>query len=177
MTLERSLGVDLTLQNWLRQAQLPFMSQMQPEDYALAVTLGAIENLKSGNTSICEVFFSNRYEDGADLLAARALADTGIRCLFFRSSNDREFAPGFVESTTDIANRSRALMEAWADHERLSVGVGPLSPWNATDEYWADTVALAADQGTEVHLHTAESEYYNVADERTHGAPQRRVSR
>jgi len=163
MTLGRSLGVDLTLQNWLRQAQLPFMSQMQPEDYALAVTLGAIENLKSGNTSICEVFFSNRYEGGADLLATRALADIGIRCLFFRSSNDREFAPGFVESTTDIATRSRALMEAWADHERLSVGVGPLSPWNATDEYWADTVALAEDHGTEVHLHTAESEYYNEA--------------
>jgi 5-methylthioadenosine/S-adenosylhomocysteine deaminase len=135
---------------------------MQPEDYALAITLGAIENLKSGNTSVCEIFFSSRYEDGADVLAARALADTGIRSLFVRCSNDEELAPGFVESTVNIANRSRALIDAWAGHERLAVGVGPLAPWSATEEYWADTLAFAHNHDTEIHLHTAESADYNV---------------
>lgn len=161
MTLGRSLGSDRPLLQWLTQAQLPFMGQMQPEDYALAVTLGAIENLKAGNTTICEVFFSSRYTDGADALAAQAMAQTGIRGLFFRCSNDEEFAPGFVESTEDIARRSRELIQAWKSHDRLNVGVGPLVPWTATDEYWADTVAFARDDGIGVHLHTAETPEYN----------------
>ena len=72
MTLGRSLGSDRTLLQWLSEAQLPFMGQMDAGDYALAVTLGAIENLKAGNTTVCEIFFSSRYTDGADALAAAA---------------------------------------------------------------------------------------------------------
>jgi 5-methylthioadenosine/S-adenosylhomocysteine deaminase len=161
MTLGRSLGSDRSLLQWLTQAQLPFMASMAPEDYALAVTLGAVENLKSGNTTVCEVFFSNRYTDGADELAARALADTGIRGVFFRCSNDEEFAPGFVEGTQEIASRSRNLIATWRAHQRIRVGIGPLVPWTATDEYWADTAALARDAGVGVHLHTAETPEYN----------------
>lgn len=160
MTLGRSLGGDRALLQWLTESQLPFMEQMTPEDYALAVTLGAIENLKAGNTTVCEVFFTTRYADGADALAAKALDDIGIRALFFRCSNDEDFAPGFIETTSDIDRRSRELIGDWQGHERLSIGVGPLVPWTATDEYWADTVALR-DSGIGVHLHTAETPEYN----------------
>jgi len=160
MTLGRSLGSDRPLLQWLSEAQLPLMDRMTPEDYALAVTLGAIENLKAGNTTVCEIFFSNRYPEGADALAAAALDALGIRALFFRCSNDEEFAPGFVESTADIARRSRELAAQWRGHPRIGVGVGPLVPWTATDEYWADTCSLR-DAGTRVHLHTAETPEYN----------------
>ncbi|MGD9764626.1 MAG: amidohydrolase family protein [Candidatus Binatia bacterium] len=161
MTLGRSLGTDRTLLQWLSQAQLPFMAQMLPEDYALAATLGAVENLRAGNTTVCEVFFSTRYGEGADALAANAIAEAGIRGVFFRCSNDEEFAPGFVESTAEIASRTRKLVDAWSGHERLRIGIGPLVPWTATEEYWADTVALARDRNLAVHLHTAETPEYN----------------
>jgi 5-methylthioadenosine/S-adenosylhomocysteine deaminase len=161
MTLGRSLGADSALLQWLTQAQLPFMGIMTPQDYALAVRLGAVENLKSGNTTVCEVFFSNRYTDGADSMAMQALAEVGIRALFFRCSNDADFAPGFLESTEEIARRSRALMKEFAGTPQLSVGVGPLVPWAASEEYWADTVGMARDLDTEVHLHTAETPEYN----------------
>lgn len=161
MTLGRSLGTDRTLLQWLSQSQLPFMSRMTPEDYALAVTLGAIENLKSGNTTVCEVFFSTRYGDGADDLAVKALAESGIRALFFRCSNDEAFAPGFLESTLDISTRSRRLATSWAADARIRIGVGPIVPWAATESYWADTVDLAGNGGVPVHLHTAETPEYN----------------
>ena len=161
MTLGRSLGTDRSLLQWLSQSQLPLMNRMAPEDYALAVTLGAIENLKSGNTTVCEVFFSTRYDDGADELALKALAESGIRGLFFRCSNDDDFAPGFIESTVDISSRSRRLINAWAKNDRIRVGVGPIVPWSATESYWADTVDLASSGSVPVHLHTAETPEYN----------------
>ena len=160
MTLGRSLGADRTLLQWLSEAQLPFMAQMDAGDYALAVTLGAIENLKAGNTTVCEIFFSSRYTDGADALAAEALDETGIRALLFRCSSDEEFAPGFIETTGEIDTRSKTLLQHWRAHDRVGVGVGPLVPWTATDEYWADTCALR-DAGVGVHLHTAETPEYN----------------
>ena len=160
MTLGRSLGADRTLLQWLSEAQLPFMAQMDAGDYALAVTLGAIENIKAGNTTVCEIFFSSRYTDGADALAAEALDETGIRALLFRCSSDEEFAPGFIETTGEIDTRSKTLLQNWRAHDRVGVGVGPLVPWTATDEYWADTCALR-DAGVGVHLHTAETPEYN----------------
>ena len=83
-----------------------------------------------------------------------ALAESGIRALFFRCSNDEEFAPGFLESTVDISGRSRDLLKTWKGNERLGVGVGPIVPWSATESYWADTVDMARDGDTLVHLHT-----------------------
>jgi 5-methylthioadenosine/S-adenosylhomocysteine deaminase len=160
MTLGRSLGADRSLLQWLTEAQVPFMSQMTAEDHALAVKLGAIENLKAGNTTICEIFFSARYPDGADSLAAQALDEVGIRALFFRCSSDEEFAPGFIESTTDIDKRSQELIKQWQTHDKIDIGVGPLVPWTATEEYWADTCSLR-DTGISVHLHTAETPDYN----------------
>ena len=161
MTLGRSLGADRNLLQWLTEAQLPFMGQMEPEDYQLAVTLGVIENLKAGNTTVCEVYFSTRYGDGADTLAAQAMAGAGVRGILFRCSNDEDFAPGFLESTEEIARRSRTLVDAWSEHPRLRAGVGPIVPWAATDEYWADTMSLVRDHGVGVHLHTAETPEYN----------------
>lgn len=161
MTLGRSLGTDRTLLQWLSLSQLPFMNQMTPEDYGLAVTLGAIENLKSGNTTVCEIFFSSRYDDGADEIAVAALAETGIRGLFFRCSNDEEFAPGFHEATIDISTRSQRLIETWRTDKRVHVGVGPIVPWSASENYWADTVDLVTNKAVPVHLHTAETPEYN----------------
>lgn len=161
MTLGRNLGADRSLLQWLSQSQLPLMNHMTPEDYALAVTLGAIENLKSGNTTVCEVFFSTRYAEGADELALAALENIGIRALFFRCSNDDEFAPGFIESTVEISSRTRRLVGSRSTADRIRVGVGPIVPWSATESYWADTVDLAKNSGIPVHLHTAETPEYN----------------
>lgn len=168
MTLGRSLGSDRNLLGWLGEAQLPFMANMTPEDYVLAAQVGAIENLRAGNSTVCEVFFSTRYGDGADELVVQALADVGLRTVFFRCSNDREFAPGFFESTDDIARRSRSLLRRWAGHDDVRIGVGPIVPWSASDEYWSDTLSLSS-AGTQVHLHTAETPEYNELVRAQHG--------
>ncbi len=160
MSLGRSMGADSSLLGWLTEAQLPLMSVFQPEDYALAVTLGALENLKAGNTTVCEVFFSNRLGDGADQLAAEALDQFGLRSILFRCSNDLPFAPGFVEDLDDIARRSSELSARWAGSRLTRIGAGPLVPWSASAEYWQQTKEFL-DDGWRMHLHTAETREYN----------------
>ncbi len=160
MTLGRTLGADASLLQWLTEAQVPLMSAFEPEDYALATALGALENLKAGNTTVAEVFFSHRLPDGADQLAVGEIDRLGLRGLFFRCSNDLPFAPGFVEELDDIERRTRELMAAWDANPRIQVGAGPLVPWTATRDYWAQTSAMAG-EGTRIHLHTAETPEYN----------------
>lgn len=161
MTFGRSLGSDRALLRWLSDAQVPLMQAFEPEDYAQSATLGAIENLKAGNTSICEIFFSPHYSDGADEIAIAHLERTGIRTFFFRCSNDESFFDGFVETRAQILRRSRQLIRQWHHRDRVRVGVGPLIPWGSSPEAFEDAVALSQDEGIEIHLHTAETPEYN----------------
>jgi 5-methylthioadenosine/S-adenosylhomocysteine deaminase len=161
MTFGRSLGSDRALLHWLSDAQVPLMRAFEPQDYAQSATLGAIENLKAGNTSICEIFFSPHYSDGADEIAIAHLERTGIRTFFFRCSNDESFFDGFIETRAEILRRSRQLIRQWHDRDRVRVGVGPLIPWGSSPEAFEDAVALSQDEGIEIHLHTAETPDYN----------------
>src|SRR6266487_470954 len=98
MILGRTLGTDRSLLAWLSESQVPLMRAFEPEDYRLSMELGAIENLKAGNTTVCEVFFSSHYDQEADLRAAEGLDRSGIRSVLFRCTNDEAFFEGFVET-------------------------------------------------------------------------------
>lgn len=168
MILGRNLGTDSSLLHWLSAAQVPLMQTFEPEDYVVSMQLGAIENLKAGNTTVCEVFFSPHYEQEVDRLALRALDSSGIRSLFFRCSNDESFFEGFVETREEIVERSERLIGDWSDSGRTHVGVGPLVPWGSSGDAFRDSVDLAGRHGIRVHLHTAETpEYNDLVRERT----------
>ena len=120
----RTLGSDRDLLSWLSQYQVPLMRALEPRDYELSMELGAIENLKAGNTTVCEVFFSPHYEQHVDQVAALALNRSGIRSVLFRCSNDESFFDGFVERRSDIVQRCERLIDAWSGNDRTRVGAG-----------------------------------------------------
>ncbi|WP_157156331.1 MULTISPECIES: amidohydrolase [unclassified Diaminobutyricimonas] len=157
MTLGRTLGVDESLLGWLA-VQQPITAALEPEDVRLAVQLGALENLKAGNTTVCEVFSSTRFADGVDAIAAEAIDEFGLRSVFFRCSNDLPF--GGSETLDEIERRTRDLINAWANSSRIQIGVGPKIPWAASRDYWHQTREFVA-AGTPAHLHTSETPEYN----------------
>lgn len=161
MIFGRSLGSDRSLLHWLADAQVPLMQTFETEDYALSMELGAIENIKAGNTTICEVFFSPHYADSVDQVATASLDRTGIRSIFFRCSNDESFFDGFVETRHNIITRSESLIHNWRDHSRTRIGVGPLVPWGSSAEAFMDAVQLSQENNVLIHLHTAETPEYN----------------
>ncbi|CAN5545576.1 hypothetical protein BH24ACT15_BH24ACT15_29310 [soil metagenome] len=168
MIFGRTLGADSDLLTWLSAAQVPLMQALEPSDYRLAMELGAIENLKAGITTVCEVFFSSHYPDGADQIAAQGLDAAGIRATLARCTNDESFFDGFVENRTDIVQRSEELIAQWQKHDRISIGVGPLVPWGSSEGSFRDAVGLSEDHDARIHLHTAETpEYNDLVRERT----------
>lgn len=168
MIYGRSLGTDRDLLHWLGEAQIPVMYGLEPRDYALSMTLGAVENLKAGNTTVCEVFFSPHYDAEVDEVAARALDDSGIRSVLFRCTNDEAFFDGFVEDRGDIVRRVSELHDRWPKDGRTRIGAGPLIPWGSSEGSFRDLVELSADRGMPLHLHTAETpEYNDLVRERT----------
>jgi 5-methylthioadenosine/S-adenosylhomocysteine deaminase len=162
MIYGRSLGSDRSLLHWLSDAQIPLMRTLQTEDYALSMELGAIENIKAGNTTICEVFFSPHYADGVDEVSVASLDRTGIRSIFFRCSNDESFLDdAFLETRHNIVKRSERLIHHWKNHARTRVGIGPLVPWGASADAFEDAVQLSQENNVIMHLHTAETPEYN----------------
>jgi 5-methylthioadenosine/S-adenosylhomocysteine deaminase len=168
MIYGRSLGTDRDLLGWLAEAQIPVMRGLEPHDYELSMKLGAVENLKAGNTTVCEVFFSPHYDAGVDHVAAQALDDSGIRSVLFRCTNDESFFDGFVEDRGDIVRRMVDLHDRWPNEGRTRVGGGPLIPWGSSAGSFGDLVEVSADRGLPLHLHTAETpEYNDLVRERT----------
>lgn len=161
MILGRTLGADRSLLRWLSETQLPLVKAFEPEDYVVSMQLGAIENLRAGNTTVCEVFFSPHYADGVDRLATTALDESGIRSTFFRCTNDEPFFEVFVETRREIVDRGAELIGRWRGSSRTQVGVGPLVPWTSSPESFRDLVQLAGEQDVGLHLHTAETPEYN----------------
>ncbi len=162
MILGRNLGTDRSLLHWLSEAQVPLTGAFEPEDYELSMQLGAIENLLSGNTTICEVFFSPHYDQDVDVLATHALERSGIRTAFFRCANDESFFEGFVERREQIVERSERLIAEFADAPRTTIGVGPLVPWGSSADSFRDAVELSERHDARIHLHTAETPEYNA---------------
>ena len=168
MILGRTLGTDRTLLSWLSESQVPLMRAFEPEDYRLSMELGAIENLKAGNTTVCEVFFSSHYDQEADLRAAEGLDRSGVRSVLFRCTNDEAFFEGFVETRPTIVERCERLIQTWEGSARTRVGVGPLVPWGSSAGSFRDAVELSKQYGVGIHLHTAETPEYNeLVQERT----------
>lgn len=161
MILGRTLGCDRSLLHWLSDAQVPLMKTFEPEDYIVSMQLGAVENLKAGNTTVCEVFFTPHYADEVDHLAAGALHESGIRSVLFRCTNDEMFFEGFAETRQEIVERGTRLIDRWSKSPRTRIGLGPLVPWASSLDSFRDVVELGRTFGIGIHLHTAETPEYN----------------
>ena len=85
-TLQRGFNEDFGFPNSARLAVQP-NSLLQGEEGTLMVTVGALEAIRTGTTTIVE------NAGGIDRSAA-ALAKTGLRCVFAESIRDSENVPG-----------------------------------------------------------------------------------
>jgi cytosine/adenosine deaminase-related metal-dependent hydrolase len=85
-TLERGFNEDFGFPNSARLAVRP-ASLLQGEEATLMVTIGALEAIRTGTTTIVE-------NTGGIGRSAAALAQTGLRCVFAESVRDSENVPG-----------------------------------------------------------------------------------
>jgi|TARA_B100001971_G_scaffold74804_1_gene68966 5-methylthioadenosine/S-adenosylhomocysteine deaminase len=157
-TLFRGLADDKPLLEWLRDCIWPGATELDAEAAHAAATLGMIENLRGGATSIVD----HQYIHGApgiDDAVCRAAAEVGVRFVLASGWADRNYHPPLTESADTVIDRIRPVRETWhgAMDGRISVGLAPLIPWGCSDEAMNSTVSACRSWGGSTHLHCAET--------------------
>ncbi|MFV0260086.1 MAG: amidohydrolase family protein [Acidimicrobiales bacterium] len=148
MTLVRSAGDGLTLQQWLTDAVWPLESRMSPEDSRAGMRLGSMEMLLAGVTTSCEMY---RHEE----MVVAAARETGARLVI---------TPGVIAGLSDdadLARRGGALDPVpHADnppHEGINGGSAPRTRYALSPRLCGEIAARARAAGSFVHIHLEET--------------------
>ena len=157
-TLFRGLADDKPLLDWLRDCIWPGATELDAEAAHAAATLGMIENLRGGATSVVD----HQYIHGApgiDDAICRAAAEVGVRFMLASGWADRNYYPPLTESADMVLERIEPVKATWnaAMDDRIRVGLAPLIPWGCSDEAMGSTVAACRSWGGSTHLHCAET--------------------
>jgi 5-methylthioadenosine/S-adenosylhomocysteine deaminase len=157
-TFFRGLGDDKSLLDWLRDYIWPAASLMTADEGRAAITLGLVENLRSGVTSVLD----HQYVHGDPMIdhEACAAADrVGLRYVLARGWADRNYTPQLQETTAVMVERITAVAQQWHGHDggRIRVANGPLIPWGCSDDSMRAAAEMAAAWGGSMHIHCAET--------------------
>jgi len=164
-SLGRSLGEGMALWPWLRDFDWPYAIAISSDEAQIATTLGAIEAIRAGTTTIVDNFYAPTDLD-TTLAVAAAIDGAGLRAAVAR---------GILGEVTPIAERgglavdlfrystdeeiaiTTAAIEAYPPGGRVEVWPAPLNiPYNDQDLV-RRSVALARELGTHWHTHCSEA--------------------
>ena len=157
-TFFRGLADDKPLLDWLRDCIWPGAVHLDRESAGLAATVGLIENLRGGATSVIDHQYIH-IDEAIDDAVCQAAADLGVRFLLARGWADRNYEPSLAEDVATILERTTALRHRWHGHDdhRLRIETAPLIPWGCSDDTMRATVADARSWGAGCHIHCAET--------------------
>lgn len=155
-TLFRGLGDDKSLLEWLRDYIWPAASVMTVDEMAAAATIGIIENLRTGATTVIDHQYVHP-GDGFDDAVCAAADRLGVRFLLARGWANRNYEPRLTESTDVVLERTAAVARRWhgAADGRIRVETAPLIPWGCSDS--AVERAYSASPSGGLHVHCAET--------------------
>lgn len=157
-TFFRGLGDDKTLLDWLRDYIWPAASEMTADEAAAAATVGLLENLRSGATTIVDHQYI--HPDAAiDDAVCAAAERTGARFVLARGWADRNYAPRLQEPVDTVLARTGEVAARWhgAAGGRIQVQTAPLIPWGCSDDAVIAATAASRAWGGGMHVHCAET--------------------
>lgn len=157
-TFTRGFSDGRSLFTWLKEYIWPFISIMEAEDFYLSALVGAVENIKSGATSVIDqhyVHIKPEFDDET----IRAMKVSGIRGTYCRTFGNINVYDALLENDDHIKREAKRLIETYHNSEngRIKVSLGPLNPWGITEQLMMDTYQIAEDYDTTYQIHTAET--------------------
>jgi 5-methylthioadenosine/S-adenosylhomocysteine deaminase len=166
MTLLRSAGDGLPLEQWLNEAVWPREARLTDDDVYWGMTLGADELLGNGVTTTCEQYRHPR-------IVAEAAVDSGIRCVLTPGIFD---VPGHGpegEWQFQLDDASRMFDDMDGREGRLHLGFGPHATYSLPPEGLKAVAAAAQQRDALVQIHLAETEAEGrvVVERHGQGAP------
>lgn len=149
MTLVRSAGDGLPLQEWLTQGVWPREAKLTADDAYWGMTVGWAEMLLAGVTTTCEMYL---HEDAI----VRSSVDAGGRLVM---------TPGIIAALAPNGSLDGRLDEITEFHQKqhrpddgVSVGFGPHSLYDLSPEQITEVGERAAQLDALVHIHLEETQ-------------------
>lgn len=147
MTMLRGYADDMPLMPWLNEKVWPFEAQMSPEDIYWGSALALCEMIKSGTTTMVDMYM-NQEE------TARAVLEAGTRAVLSRGMIGLDPASGYkaLEDGVDLFQKFNG-----SGNGRIKVLLGPHAPYTCPAEYLQAVKREADNLGAGIHIHVAET--------------------
>lgn len=147
MTLLRSYADDLPLMPWLNEKVWPFEEKLTDEDIYWGTALAICEMIRSGTTTMLDMYASMDQVGNAVLKAGtRAVLSRGL------IGNGPNGEKAFQE------NIDLVRLYHDAGEGRIKVMFGPHAPYTCSGEYLRKVKAEADRMGVGIHIHVAETQ-------------------
>ncbi|WP_433548292.1 amidohydrolase family protein [Streptomyces sp. CA-294286] len=163
--LARGMGEGLSIWPWLCEFMWPYAMAVDPEDARVAATLGAVEALRSGITTVIDNHYAPTDADTV-LAVARAVESAGLRGAIARGMLGRRTevasARGLPDalyrySTQEELDITRDCMQRRPRHSAMvEIWPAPLNLSYVDQDLVRGAVELAAEFGTRWHTHCSE---------------------
>jgi 5-methylthioadenosine/S-adenosylhomocysteine deaminase len=151
MTIMRNAADDLPLHKWLFERIFPMENVMTDDDVYWGTLLGAAEMIKSGTTTLADMYLHMDY-------VVQAFAGTGLRVNLSRSPLDFYMEDGELKAK-DVFEECRRYFKTWNGSEegRLKVYVEVHSTYLFDIESLKRSALFAKELGTGIHIHLLET--------------------
>jgi len=163
MNIFRGIAEDATPDRWFNQEIWPYESTMDGDDVEAGANLAILEMIDNGVTAFADHYFM------ADRICAAVLS-SGMRA---------DIAPTMFGMAGDYDGqlaRACDLVREWNGRDRrLSLRLGPHSPYTCTPDQLAATARAASDLAVGAHIHVEDSEPQIAASIAAYGRTPLRV--
>ncbi len=146
MTLLRSYADDLPLMPWLNEKVWPFEDKLTDEDIYWGTALALCEMIRSGTTTMLDMYASMDQ-------VAEAVLHAGTRAVLSRGMiGNGPNGNLALQESLDLVKRYHG-----AGDGRVKVMFGPHAPYTCSGEYLQRVKAEADRLGVGIHIHVAET--------------------
>ena len=147
MSIFRETLDGYNLQDWLTKKIWPMEDKLTEEDIYYASYLSFLEMIKTGTTTINDMYFMT---DGI----INAMLESGVRLQTTRTLMD---ATGEEQGNQRLKELQELIEKYDGKDERLTLNVGIHGLYTATSEYVDKCMEFAEKQGLPVHIHFCEN--------------------
>ena len=144
MVIFRGLAEDVPLEKWFNEYLWPLESNLREEDVYWGMLLGLAEMIEAGVTCVADhYFFMDR--------AAEAVQQAGTRAaLGWAAFGSQGIAA--LDRAADFCRRWQGAADG-----RIAAWMAPHAPYTCDDDFLRAARDRAADLGTGIHIHVAET--------------------
>lgn len=148
MTIFRGYADDIALSEWLQDWIWPAEEELTPEEVYWASSLALVESIRSGVTTVSDMYFNMDQ-------TARAIEDAGVRGLISYGI----IAEELDESGKQEIEKAVELAENWdgAANGRLKVALSPHAPYTCSNPVLKELSRISGEKEVPIHTHVSET--------------------